>query len=265
MEFPSLGNQCGVANCKQLDFLPFTCDLCKKIFCKDHRQYDAHSCEEAHSKDNIVPNCPLCGAIIVVQAGQDPNIAVDQHIASGCVTPQKPKKKSHPNACSKKGCKKKELIPIQCTACGLKFCLTHRFESDHDCKGKDAMRERAARAAEKRLLDAESLKIASTTSRNSKPRNKQPKGAPSNLGRQGLGRELNSQREARRQHPTSARAQPGGAGMSQDVALDAAIAASLGQTPDEDAELAMAIAASLEEENAAAEQHKKKSDGCCIS
>ncbi|XP_073115979.1 uncharacterized protein [Elaeis guineensis] len=30
-EFPDLGNHCSVEDCRQIDFLPFTCDRCKKV------------------------------------------------------------------------------------------------------------------------------------------------------------------------------------------------------------------------------------------
>ena len=44
MEF-NIGEHCQLEECNQLDFLPFKCDLCKKIFCLKHKSYDDHKCE----------------------------------------------------------------------------------------------------------------------------------------------------------------------------------------------------------------------------
>jgi len=49
MEFPNLGKHCEI--CKQLDFLPFKCDLCKKYYCLDHRSYEKHKCKEFEKKE----------------------------------------------------------------------------------------------------------------------------------------------------------------------------------------------------------------------
>lgn len=45
MEFPNLGQQCSWRECKQLDFLPVTCDNCRQIFCKEHYLTSAHDCK----------------------------------------------------------------------------------------------------------------------------------------------------------------------------------------------------------------------------
>ena len=29
-----LGEHCAVQECRQIDFLPFTCDCCKRVYCK---------------------------------------------------------------------------------------------------------------------------------------------------------------------------------------------------------------------------------------
>lgn len=40
------------------------------------------------------------------------------------------------NVCKLKGCKAKLLVPMNCNACGLSYCVKHRLEQDHQCVGK---------------------------------------------------------------------------------------------------------------------------------
>ena len=58
---------------------------------------------------------------------------MNSHIENNCS--KVPKVKTYPNRCNKQGCKKKEAIPVHCKNCKLNFCLAHRFEQDHSCKG----------------------------------------------------------------------------------------------------------------------------------
>ena len=51
MELPHLGKHCSEKSCRQLDFLPMKCDACSEIFCKDHLQYDDHSCRSSYKKN----------------------------------------------------------------------------------------------------------------------------------------------------------------------------------------------------------------------
>lgn len=37
-----IGTNC--SKCNRLDFLPFTCEYCKLVFCEDHRKLEAHQC-----------------------------------------------------------------------------------------------------------------------------------------------------------------------------------------------------------------------------
>lgn len=55
--------------------------------------------------------------------------------------------KTYSNACSYKGCKKREAMPLMCAGCRQNFCLRHRHEDDHECKPVKAGTS-AARAAE---------------------------------------------------------------------------------------------------------------------
>jgi len=46
------------------------------------------------------------------------------------------KPKIYKNKCSKKFCKKKSAHNFKCIDCKKTFCVSHRFEKDHDCTGK---------------------------------------------------------------------------------------------------------------------------------
>jgi len=68
--------------------------------------------------------------------GQLADVVVGQHIESDCQSdPAKERRKVYTNRCSKKGCKRKELVPIKCEKCRLNYCLKHRHEQDHSCQG----------------------------------------------------------------------------------------------------------------------------------
>lgn len=56
----SIGQHCSVDTCQQLDFLPFKCDCCSKVYCLEHRTYAAHQCPAAGTKECTVFVCPLC-------------------------------------------------------------------------------------------------------------------------------------------------------------------------------------------------------------
>ena len=45
-ELPTLGAQCGLPSCRQLDFLPIACPHCERTFCREHVGLDAHGCEK---------------------------------------------------------------------------------------------------------------------------------------------------------------------------------------------------------------------------
>ncbi|KAI8324878.1 hypothetical protein GQ54DRAFT_284083 [Martensiomyces pterosporus] len=134
MEFPDLGKNCTRKDCNRLDFLPFKCQYCKRPFCENHWKVEQHDCPQKHLVvDMRVPDCPLCGAVVSLRRGEDPNIAVDAHIRAGCkmVSSTPPAYKS--NACAYKRCHDKVLVLTKCPYCQLSFCLKHRFEGDHDC------------------------------------------------------------------------------------------------------------------------------------
>lgn len=103
------------------------------IFSSDHFSYQKHKCTSAHKKDIQVPVCPLCSEPVPTPRGISPDMTVGQHIDQYC---KSDKTKIFTNRCSFRGCKKKELIPVNCGLCKLNFCLRHRHSVDHDCNPK---------------------------------------------------------------------------------------------------------------------------------
>uniref|UniRef100_A0A0K8TNQ6 Putative arsenite inducuble rna associated protein aip-1 n=1 Tax=Tabanus bromius TaxID=304241 RepID=A0A0K8TNQ6_TABBR len=131
MEFPYLGNNCSERNCNRLDFLPMRCDACGKIFCSNHFSYARHSCLSLDKKDVQVPVCPLCSEPVPTPRHISPDKSVGDHIDQFCKSETK---KIFVYKCSYKNCQRKELVPVQCSACRRNFCLRHRHMSDHECR-----------------------------------------------------------------------------------------------------------------------------------
>lgn len=94
MEFPNTGEQCFINDCKQLDFLPFVCEHCQLIFCKEHFHPGSHKCP------NFV----------------DKVKTVQEKILSFI--------------CSHDSCEEKSVIEMPCVKCKQHFCLGHRY---HGC------------------------------------------------------------------------------------------------------------------------------------
>lgn len=99
MELPELGKKCAVLECKQLDFLPFTCTYCQIIFCKDHYTSDKHAC----TQDTTEPN-------------KEVTEPVKQY------------------TCKYGGCSTLNPVEMCCPVCKKHFCLQHRH---HGCIDKD--------------------------------------------------------------------------------------------------------------------------------
>eukprot|EP00055_Hartaetosiga_balthica_P000219 m.135999 g.135999 ORF g.135999 m.135999 type:complete len:306 (-) comp10347_c0_seq1:210-1127(-) len=132
MEYPHLGNHCFVSSCNKLDFLPFQCTGCHNTFCDEHWRHDNHNCVVQIFEDYQSFTCPVCKNVVRPQRNENPNIAMEAHIASGC---KKNKvRKARPNQCSASGCKVKEVVPMMCDKCNSNFCLRHRHPADHHCK-----------------------------------------------------------------------------------------------------------------------------------
>ncbi|KAJ6332771.1 hypothetical protein OIU77_008761 [Salix suchowensis] len=133
--FPDLGRHCEHSECNQLDFLPFNCDGCRKVFCLEHRSSKSHDCPKSDHKSRKVVVCETCSASIeTTGCDEDTEKAVmEKHEKSGDCDPRKKKKKP---TCAVKRCK--EILTFSntstCKTCQLKVCLKHRFPADHACK-----------------------------------------------------------------------------------------------------------------------------------
>lgn len=123
---------CSLPECNDLDFLPFTCDKCQKIFCRLHRQYANHRCAYREQAVNVLPTCPICLQKISCGAKENPDSVMDIHIRSGCKTNVLSNVKKDPR-CGYPKCKKPSFI--ECKKCHFKFCAGHRFPDQHNCPG----------------------------------------------------------------------------------------------------------------------------------
>lgn len=135
-EFPDLGKHCSVEDCKLIDFLPFTCDRCKKVYCLEHRGYGKHSCPNADHQDVTVVICPLCAKGVRLIHDEDANITWERHVNTDC-DPSNFEKRTKKKKCPVQGCRETLVFSntIQCRDCKQDHCLKHRFGPDHHCPG----------------------------------------------------------------------------------------------------------------------------------
>ncbi|OVA19394.1 zinc finger protein [Macleaya cordata] len=135
-EFPDLGKHCSVEECKQIDFLPFTCDRCNQVFCLQHRSFVKHHCPNANKQDVTVVICPLCAKGVRLVPEEDPNITWESHVDTEC-DPSNYEKATKKKKCPVPRCK--EILTfsntIKCRDCTIDHCLKHRFGPDHNCAG----------------------------------------------------------------------------------------------------------------------------------
>ncbi|KAJ4961365.1 hypothetical protein NE237_021275 [Protea cynaroides] len=132
--FPDLGRHCQHEDCHQLDFLPFECDGCRKVFCSEHRSYRSHECPKSDHKSRKVVVCEICSVSIETTGSneEDEKVVLEKHERSGDCDPSKKKKPK----CPVKRCK--ETLTFSntntCRICQQKVCLKHRFPADHVCR-----------------------------------------------------------------------------------------------------------------------------------
>ncbi|KAI3667394.1 hypothetical protein L6452_42451 [Arctium lappa] len=134
--FPNLGKHCSVDDCKIIDFLPFTCDCCSKVFCLEHRSYIAHQCPKANKNNRTVVICPLCAKGVHLVPDQDPNITWESHVNTDC-DPSNYEKVTKKKKCPVRGCRETLTFSntIKCRDCTIEHCLKHRLGIDHGCPG----------------------------------------------------------------------------------------------------------------------------------
>lgn len=135
-QFPDLGKHCSLGECRLVDFLPFTCDRCRQVFCLEHRGYNSHHCPKADAQGVTVVICPLCAKGVRLIPGEDPNVSWEKHANSVC-DPSNFEKVTKKKKCPVPGCR--ELLTfsntIKCRDCTVDHCLKHRFGPDHKCPG----------------------------------------------------------------------------------------------------------------------------------
>ena len=107
MEFANSGKHCSHTECNQQDFLPFTCDYCKRSYCLAHRTYASHGCDGDAAKDIHSIECPICLKSVVFKKNQNVDEIWNQHYANDCT---KELSKAKPN----QNCKNcKVVLPIR--------------------------------------------------------------------------------------------------------------------------------------------------------
>ncbi|XP_009335823.2 zinc finger AN1 domain-containing stress-associated protein 12 [Pyrus x bretschneideri] len=137
--FPDLGRHCQLSDCHQLDFLPFQCDGCRKVFCVEHRSYKSHECPKSDHNSRKVVVCEICSASVETTGcddEQDHKLLLEKHAKSGNCDPKNKKKPT----CPVRRCK--ETLTFSntstCKTCHTKVCLKHRFPADHVCRKQTA-------------------------------------------------------------------------------------------------------------------------------
>lgn len=133
LDHTKLGHNCEVADCNQRDFLPFTCDLCRRKLCLLHRSYNAHSCEGSNSKDMTSIDCPICGKSVKFSQSQSADAIWDNHYNTICS--RQFSKTETAKTCFKTSCSTVLGLSnsFTCLKCQKVVCLTHRNPEEHDC------------------------------------------------------------------------------------------------------------------------------------
>lgn len=136
----SLGQNCSCPDCKQIDFLPFKCDCCGRVFCLEHRTYQAHACSAAGSRETSTIVCPICAKAVKLSAADDPNVVFQRHTQRDCDPNNYAKVHERPR-CPAQGCREKlgAVNTYTCKECGIQVCLKHRFTESHQCAGRSGM------------------------------------------------------------------------------------------------------------------------------
>lgn len=133
MEFSDVGKHCAVQDCKERDFLPFSCDFCNKCFCLNHRSETSHHCQTKRP-DNEAIFCPICKHQILVCHGENAQRNLAIHANSKCQKYVVETIERLP--CALGGCKSESVVLIRCFSCKKEFCLPHRAPDAHKCAGE---------------------------------------------------------------------------------------------------------------------------------
>lgn len=131
-----VGKHCQLEYCNQLDFLPFKCQSCGKIFCSDHRAEDSHKCANAGAwaerRRRALATAP--------SIGEGRTIRDRNYIPPGSTCAATECRTTIGAAARNTG--------VHCDVCQHNYCLRHRLQEEHGC---------AARAEELRRARADKL------------------------------------------------------------------------------------------------------------
>jgi hypothetical protein len=136
MEFQDLGKHCHLEYCKMKDFLPFTCNLCKKTCCLEHKNYDKHDCIEYKKTIKKAFQCPTCLQTKIFDGTRTEKEMLTLHKKMSCDPKNAAKIKKIRKRCAVKKCWKK-LTPVnkfQCNPCEKLICTKHRDPEKHGCE-----------------------------------------------------------------------------------------------------------------------------------
>jgi hypothetical protein len=70
MELPDIGKQCNEPSCRQLDFLPLKCEVCRGSFCSDHYKIKSQAAGADKGHECIIETdskaivCPICRQVM---------------------------------------------------------------------------------------------------------------------------------------------------------------------------------------------------------
>ena len=109
-ELPGLGEQCGLASCRQLNFLPIACRYCTRASRRDYASVDAHDCDK-------------------LPEPAEADLSSSTRIYA-CHVPE---------------CGGAELAPVACPDFGRPCCLARRRPAGHACAVWRTRRADAAR------------------------------------------------------------------------------------------------------------------------
>ncbi|CAK79425.1 unnamed protein product (macronuclear) [Paramecium tetraurelia] len=123
----NIGQRCKYSICRQKDFLPYECSLCKDVYCQEHRTQEAHECPKLSIKKSVIL-CPLCKKGLCYTSDQNENTIWEEHFEKDC--PQQPKEKKVCPICKDK---LTDVTNFKCKDCGMEVCLKHRYREDHKC------------------------------------------------------------------------------------------------------------------------------------
>ncbi|KAI9330437.1 hypothetical protein BDR26DRAFT_871551 [Obelidium mucronatum] len=135
MELYQVGKQCARPDCKQLDYLPYHCQLCASDYCAEHKDFKDHlGCSPPSSATpSKCPEChqPVNGTSIYRSEAENDEI-VQMHIQNGCLTLQQEARiKKQAKRCAAQGCRKDYLVG--CNGCKGMYCVAHRVRETHGC------------------------------------------------------------------------------------------------------------------------------------